>query len=538
MTQVEVERMEVKHLPLVIALSCLWISLFALFVAILAMNSGHMIYTIDDIYIHLAISRNLNEFSVFGVTRYEFSSSSSSPLWDLIISAGFLLVGVNDMLPLALNAILASIAVVTVYVLLKDTDMSPRYITGVLLSFVFFTSLPGLVFTGMEHILQIILSLIFVVLSSRVLSGDVRFGKESFLLFIVTPFVSAIRFESIFLVIPVVVLFLMKREWTHALIVLGMTAVPWIVYGIVSVQNGWLFLPNSLIVKGIDAVHYGIGWFLVRGIANLVISPYLLGLLIASVKLSRFQEQGFWHSDNVMMLIFVSACLMHLQFGSIGWFFRYEAYLVALGVFTVAVRGRRFLSGLNIGSLSASTMQTGPKRTRLYAYGLIILFIAPLLARGALCIAWTPIASNNIYNQHYQIALFLDRFYTGETVMMNDIGCANFLSDIVCIDKWGIGTLDIGTSWLDGSISVDTIRIAAANHGVEIAIIYIDGLVPEEWEIVGYWTIRNNVAAYNSTVAFLAVMPSERDRLIANLIQFSSVLSEDVIESGLYTTIS
>ncbi|MFW9885790.1 MAG: hypothetical protein ACFFEX_15495 [Candidatus Thorarchaeota archaeon] len=528
--------MEVKHLPLIIALFCLWLSLFVLSVAILAMNSGHMIYTIDDIYIHLAISRNLNEFLVFGVTRYEFSSSSSSPFWNLIISAGFLLVGVSDMLPLALNAVLASIAVVTVYMLLKDTGMSPRYITGVLLSFVFFTSLPGLVFTGMEHILHIILSLIFVVLSSRVLSGDMRFGRESFLLFIVTPFVSAIRFESVFLAIPVVLLFLMKRDWTHALIVLGMTGVPWIIYGIVSVQNGWLFLPNSLVVKGIAAIDNGIGWFFVRGIANLVVSPYLLGLLIASVKLPRFQEQGFWHIDNVMKLLFVSSCLLHLQFGSIGWFFRYEAYLVALGIFTVAVRGHRFLSGLNLGSLSVSARQTGPKRTRLYSLGLIMLFIAPLAARGALCFMWTPIASNNIYNQQYQIGLFLDRFYTGETVMMNDIGCANYLSDIVCIDKWGIGTLDIGTSLLDDSISVDTIRITAANHDVKIAIIYLDGLVPEEWEIVGYWTIRNNVAAYNSTVAFLAVMPSERDGLIANLLQFSLVLSEDVIESGLYTT--
>jgi len=253
MTRTKVERMEVKHLPLIVALSCLWLSLFVLYVAILEMNSGRMIYTIDDVYIHLAISRNLNEFSVFGVTRYEFSSSSSSPFWNLIISAGFLLVGVNDMLPLALNAILSSIAVVTVYVLLKESGTSPRCITGVLLSFVFFTSLPGLVFTGMEHILHIILSLIFVVLSSRILSGDVRFGRESFFLFIVTPFVSAIRFETIFIAIPVVLLFLMKRDWTHALIVLGMTAVPWVAYGIVSVQNGWLLLPNSLIVKGVEA---------------------------------------------------------------------------------------------------------------------------------------------------------------------------------------------------------------------------------------------------------------------------------------------
>lgn len=530
--------MEGKHLPLIIALSCLWLSLFALLVAILIVNSGHMVYTIDDIYIHLAISRNLNEFSVFGVTRYEFSSSSSSPFWNLIISAGFLLVGVTDMLPLVLNVILASVAVVTVYEFLKDIDASPRYITGVLLSFVFFTSLPGLVFTGMEHILHIILSLVFVVFASRILSNEESTGRESLFLFVVAFFASAIRFESIFLVLPVALLFSMKRNWSHALTVLGVAALPWIAYGIVSIQNGWFFLPNSLIVKGIEDLNYGIGWFFVRGIANLAAAPYLLGLLVVSVKIHRSQDQGFWQIDNITMFLFVSVCLMHLQLARIGWFFRYEAYLVALGIFTVAVRSHKFISDFNLASLRIPRIETSLRKNRLYALGLIALFFTPLMARGALCIFWTPIASNNIYDQHYQMALFLDRYYTGESVMLNDIGYANYLSDIVCIDKWGIGTLDVGKSWLDGSISVDTIRIAAANHSVKIAIIYLDGLVPEEWEVVGYWTIRNNVVAYNSTVAFLAVMPSERDRLIDSLIQFSSDLSEDVIENGLYTTLA
>ena len=538
MITLKVNRMEVKHLPIIIALSCLWLSLFVLFVAILVMNSGHMIYTIDDIYIHLAISRNLNEFSVFGVTRYEFSSSSSSPFWNLILSAGFLLLGVNDLIPLALNVILASVAVVIVYALLKDIDASPRYITGVLLSFVFFTSLPGLVFTGMEHILHIILSLAFVVLSSRILSSKESNSRESLLLFVVTLFASAIRIESIFLVLPVAILFLMKRNWSHTLTVLGMAALPWIAYGIVSIQNGWFLLPNSLIVKGIDDLNYGIGWYFVRGIANLAVSPFLLTLLVASVKLSRFQDQGFWQIDNITKLLFVSACLMHLQLARIGWFFRYEAYLVALGIFTVAVRGRQFLSEFNLASPRIPTIQTSLGKNRLYALGLIALFFTPLVARGALCIYLTPIASNNIHDQQYQMALFLDRFYSGETVMMNDIGFVNYLTDIVCIDKWGIGTLDVGQSWLDGSLSAATIRIAAVDHGVKIAILYLDRLVPEEWEIVGYWTIRNNVVAYNSTVAFFAVMPSERDRLIESLIQFSPNLPEDVIESGLYTTLT
>jgi len=537
MKSAEVNNRAVRHLPVIIALACLWLSLLVVFAAILAMNSGLMVYTIDDIYIHLAISRNLNEYSVFGVTRYEFSSSSSSPFWNLIISAGFVLVGITDMVPLALNVILASVAVVTLYALLKDMDMSPRYLTVVLVSFVFFTSLPGLVFTGMEHTLHIVLSLIFVVLSSRVLSLEESSGRQSLLLLVVTFFVSAVRFESMFLALPVALLFLIKRKWSHALALLGMAALPWIAYGIVSMQNGWLLLPNSLLIKGVDAMNQGIGLFLIRGIGALAVSPHLLVLIVASVKLTSSQEHGFWHSDNVMKLIFVSSCLLHLQLGRIGWFFRYEAYLVALGVLTVSIQARQFFSKLDLTTFRMPALGTSLDRNRLYGLGLVILFIAPLAGRGALWIYWTPTASNNIYEQQYQMGLFLDMFYTGEAVLMNDIGCANYLSDIVCVDKWGIGTLDVGQSLLNGSMSVDTLRIIAAEHGVRVAILYEDGLVPEEWEEVGRWTIRDNVVAYNSTVAFLVVEPSERDRLIDSLVLFSPGLSEDVIESGLYTTL-
>ncbi len=525
--------MGVKHLPVIVTLSCLWLTLVVCFVAILVINSGHMTYTLDDIYIHMSISRNLNEYSVFGVTRYEFSSSSSSPIWNLVISAAFLLVGVTDMVPLLLNVILASVAVVVVYGFLKDRDMSQRYITAILLSFVFFTPIPGLVFTGMEHIFHIILSLIFVVLSSRVLTAEDSPSRQFMLLFVVTFFASAIRIESVFLVLPVALLFFLKRRWAPGIIVLYMAAVPWIVYGLVSIQNGWLLLPNSLLVKSIDALGIGVSWYLIRSIVSLLISPHLIVLLCAAIYLRRYQ--GFWHIENITNFIFVISCLIHLLLGNVGSFFRYEAYLVALGIFIVSIQGHRFFSELNLPSLRDRKIDFSFDRKHLYGLGIIALFLAPLAGRGALCIFWTPVASNNIYSQQYQMALFLDRFYTGDVILMNDIGYANYLTDIICIDKWGLGTLDAGLFLINGTMSEDNLEFIAEEHGVKVAILYLDQYIPDDWEIVGYWTIRNNVVVYNSTVAFIAVLPSEKERLINSLIQFSSFLPDTVIESGPYT---
>ncbi|MFW9786337.1 MAG: hypothetical protein ACFFE2_06695 [Candidatus Thorarchaeota archaeon] len=523
--------------PVIVALSCLWLSLVLVSAAILVMNSGYMVYTLDDTYIHLAISKNLNEFSIFGVTKYEFSSSSSSPFWNLILSATFALIGISDIVPLLLNMIIASVAVVILYSVLKDTGMSSRYLTVVLVSFVFFTSLPGLVFTGMEHTLHVLFSIIFIVLSSRILSFDESNNRQFLSLLIVTLLASAVRIETVFLVLPVALLFSMRRKWSYALSILGIAALPWLAYGIASVYNGWLLIPNSLLVKRVDVMNEGFRFFFTRGIGAMVISPHLIALMAASIKLTNSQELGFWHSNNMMRIIFVISCMLHFMLGRVGWFFRYEAYLVALGILTVSIQGQQFISELDLSSIRNLKPGLPSERNRLYGLVLIVLFTAPLVGRGVLCIWLTPTASNNIYEQQYQMGLFLGRFYTGEVVLINDIGCVNYLSDIVCVDKWGIGTLEIGEALLNGSMSADTLRIIAEERGVKVAVLYADDLIPEEWEEVGYWTIPHNVVARSSTVTFFAVLPSERDRLIDNLVLFSSNLAEDVIEGGLYTTL-
>ena len=35
-------------------------------------NDGHIIYTLDDSYIHMALAKNLAQHGVWGITRYEF----------------------------------------------------------------------------------------------------------------------------------------------------------------------------------------------------------------------------------------------------------------------------------------------------------------------------------------------------------------------------------------------------------------------------------------------------------------------------------
>src|SRR6478735_4099968 len=68
---------------------------------------GELVYPLDDAYIHMAIAKNLQQHGVWGVTRYDFSSTSSSILYTLLLTFSFALFGIKAWLPLAINWIVA-----------------------------------------------------------------------------------------------------------------------------------------------------------------------------------------------------------------------------------------------------------------------------------------------------------------------------------------------------------------------------------------------------------------------------------------------
>jgi hypothetical protein len=73
---------------------CLYVALCGvLYVTALRGTASHYVYPLDDTYSQMAIARNVAEHGVYGVTRQEFSSSSSAPLWVLLTAAGFRLFG-------------------------------------------------------------------------------------------------------------------------------------------------------------------------------------------------------------------------------------------------------------------------------------------------------------------------------------------------------------------------------------------------------------------------------------------------------------
>ncbi len=97
-----------RHWPLALALALLWLAIAALLAASLAATGGRVVYALDDPYIHMAMAKNLAQHRVLGVSRYEFTSTTSSPLWTLLLALLFAAAGVRDEIPLLVNLALAS----------------------------------------------------------------------------------------------------------------------------------------------------------------------------------------------------------------------------------------------------------------------------------------------------------------------------------------------------------------------------------------------------------------------------------------------
>ena len=150
-----------KYLPLLLALAILLLTFSFCLKSSLSKTEGQLVYTLDDPYIHLAIAKNLSEYGVWGVTKYTFSSTSSSLLWTILLSIMFKIFGVNDALPLMLNFIFAVLSCIIVYLLLLASNLRGSLVFILLVLMIFCTPMVPLSFCGQEHMIHLILTIVF-----------------------------------------------------------------------------------------------------------------------------------------------------------------------------------------------------------------------------------------------------------------------------------------------------------------------------------------------------------------------------------------
>jgi hypothetical protein len=223
-------------------------------------------------------------------------------------------------------------------------------------------------------------------------------------------------------------------------------------------------------------------------------------------------------SDRTLIWWFAGCVLFHLQFAKIGNFFRYEAYLVALGL-----------------CLAAHLPKPAPGRTlRNLVFALLVLGTTLSLGqRGYRGISLIPTAAGNIFQQQHQMARFVNRYYPGQGIVLNDIGAVSFFADIHLLDLVGLGDIRVAQAMRAGRHRFPAIADMAAARGMKLAIAYpgfLRGLggPPPEWFLVAEWEIPDNVICSEAVVALYALNAAEREPLRARLREFAATLPASV----------
>ena len=496
-------------------------------------NDGKYIYPVDDAYIHMAISKNLAHHGVFGVTKHEFSATSSSVLHTLLLALLFKIFGAHEIIPLLMNL---GFAVAILFVLAKiyfhERFTRSRAMLGIV-AIIVFTPLHTLVLTGMEHTAQILFCILLVYQAAKifsVVSEKPVFTKEKSFLYLLILLAVATRFESLFIGGVITLLFLIRKNYITALSSAFFAAVPVVAFGMVSIANGSYFLPNSLLIKGerpdfsiAGIVIYFSKW-LERAWNETHIGALLIILLIGLVFWQR-NKPSLWNKPAIITIITFVTFIIHLTLAKTGWFFRYEAYLVALSIFSVTFLGQAVAIKpyLNFKNFL-------PKLGVLF---LVLIILYPLLRRGGAPLVYTIPATHNIYGQQYQMATFIKEYYPASSIAANDIGAICFLNDeIRLLDLAGLGSVEMIRY---KHLPPEKLIAKLANEKeTEIAIFYDSFFkFPDSWRKAGAWTIPDNVVCANATVSFYAVKSEETEKLRKNMLEFAPYLPKGV--SSTYT---
>jgi hypothetical protein len=334
--------------------------------------------------------------------------------------------------------------------------------------------------------------------------------------------------------------------------------------GAVSVGHGWFWLPNSVVLKGNlplgdtnrlatflahvtnNTVYSGMRVVRLEGVA-------LLLMLWRYTQSKKRPESGIENTESGvnpdfnavqlwMMLIFVATATLHLLLASTGWFLRYEAYLVALGFTVVAIPLWDFLHNLR-----------APHRLQLahgagFAALALLVFSANLFWEAGYDAEWMTLpAMHDTYRWHYQMGTFVQRYYQGSSLVVNDIGAVDFLADIQLTDPHGLADREIARALLRGrgQLSPNFLDQIARSRGASVALVddnwlqffagTLHSCVPSTWLLAGVWRYHNRVVLAPPGLSFYALDEGAKAKLIENLREYSPLLPADVEQVGPYT---
>lgn len=494
-------------------------------------NGGRFVYPLDDTYITMAMAQNFALHGTLGVNSGEYAPASSTPLWTAAMALAFRTLGVREGIAGAMSFLSGLLLLLISDALLRRLGVSGGVRLATLVVMILCTPMPLLALSGMEHLMHAALTILLVYGAASTLAGEKTVLSSVGVCFLLVAAGVGMRFETLFFAILFAGLLLLQKRWGLSIAVLTGAGATVLVTGLVSLSRGWFWLPASVMLKaqkpaigGVAGAYLAMGG---RSLQQLFAAPPLIAVFVGGLALLLLRTwPRLWPQSTMdWLLIFATGLILaHLQFAACGWLMRYEAYLVALGIFAMAP--------------AASQMLLGWQKTRwqlIVVTVVALVWFEPLFSRALHAASLTKGASHNIYEQQFQMAEFLKESYNNASVAANDIGAISFFTDIQCTDLVGLANRSVAHARLKRSYDTALIDNETRSRGVELAIVYdawFNGAeyphVPDSWTPVEKWTVSDSHVLGDSTVTFYATERGQADELSRRLRLFDPRLPEGI----------
>jgi len=538
--------------------------IFNLFLNSYNINDSHLIYALDDPYIHMSIAKNLIKYGVWGINKYEFVSVSSSPFWTILLSIIYLIFGVKDYIPFVLNIIIANLIIIYTYLILKKFKISNLLTFITLILIIFITPMPTLIFIGMEHLLHIFFILFFLKLFIEIFYSNQNISSlKIYLFYIVNSILPLIRYESLFLLPPLIIFLLYKRKIKFLINILIFIFVPIIIFGLISKNYGGFFIPNSLILKNGINLESLLKYIFLKNFKLIYRNKVIYFQILISFFILIFyimKTKEFFIKEVTINFIFIILAIIHSILIRNEQLYRYDAYIVFIGLFSIFSSIELLISIFIkiifvsikkiINSIKIDKKSTKFDFKNVLSLLLIIIFVSvftnivyenskkiiyPFYFRATDSYKKIVVATNNIYKQQFQMAKFIKYFYNEEKIAINDIGAISYYTDVYIIDLVGLGNNELAKLKINKNYNSKNLLNILDREDINLIIIYdswFKNFIKDlnlDYIKVCEWKINNNVVCGSDIVSFYVRREPEKIKtLIINLKNFCHLLPKDI----------
>jgi hypothetical protein len=506
-----------KYLPLFSGLAITAVVVAALEYVVMKKTGGVFCYPLDDTFIHLAVAKNMALHGNWGINSTEWVSSSSSPLFTGLLAVLFKMFSVHLLIPFMVSCAGTVLMVMAMQQELnKYSNLSSFYQILCMVAVLLIGAVPALSLLGMEHTLQIAFTLFFVHRMASLLSGSK--GAMLWQAAAWAALMTITRYENASLVIAGFVLLAWQKNYKAAFLIAIAGAAPLLLFGFYSKLHGGYFIPNSIMIKA----NQNLKFLLNGGNSILENTKSISGLLVIAliIALRKLQHKELDRDFWILSMLLIAG-LFHGAFASFGWFYRYEAYLIVLGSFHLGIMGLRYWQDNGWQGVKQHFIWVG--------LSALLLFNLPL--RGINSMRNSVRAIYNIYEQQYQMGMFMKQYYAQQTVAANDIGAISYYGDLQTLDLWGLGNNAVAMARKKGTWNNAFLQQLVKEKNTRIAVIYdswFDKDLPAHWYKVATWEMPYNYICGDIKVTFYGISESEAATLKTNLTSFEAALPKDI----------